>query len=133
MTHPLAAAFQQASRIRELSAVEEPDVYMKSECIDVSEWRISQARNRTSVMHKLPNLISTLSHDLKPLPSDGSQFNGLALYPRIYRRIPLDSTVKLQHLIHRHQIRDKVNKEELGHKEWQGQAMTLKQSLARLV
>jgi len=84
-------------------------------------------------MHKLPNLISTLSHDLKPLPSDGSQFNGLALYPRIYRRIPLDSTVKLQHLIHRHQIRDKVNKEELGHKEWQGQAMTLKQSLARLV
>src|SRR5215510_2080747 len=77
MAHMLTAALQQACRIRQLCAMEKPYVYVSCECIDVAEWRIPHARNRTSVMHKLPKLVSTLSHDAKPLRSDRSQFTWL--------------------------------------------------------
>ena len=53
MAHVFTTALQQASRIRKLCALEESYVNVSFECIDVAEWRISYARNRTSVMHKL--------------------------------------------------------------------------------
>jgi len=38
----------------------------------------------------------TLSHHLKPLMRDGSQFTGMLFHPRIDGGIPLDSAVKSQ-------------------------------------
>src|ERR1700686_966946 len=96
MTHELAGALQQASRIRECCAVKEPDVYVRSEYIDVSEGRVSQTCNRTAVMQKLPDFVPTFSHHLKPLKRDGSQFTGMPFHPRIDGRIPLDSAVESQ-------------------------------------
>ena len=100
MAHTLATALQQTNRIRQRCAMEEPNVDVSFEGIDVTEWRVAHARNRTSVMHKLPDIGSTLSHDFKPLPRDGSQFTFLLFDPRVYRWISLDGTGKPQDSIH---------------------------------
>jgi hypothetical protein len=47
-------------------------------------------------MQKLPDFVPALSHHLKPLMRDGSQFHLHALHPRIDGGIPLDSAVKSQ-------------------------------------
>src|SRR5580658_6316728 len=96
MAHELAVALQQAGRIPQRCAVKEPHVYVRSEYIDVAEGRISQTCYRTAVMQQLPDLVPALSHRLKPLPRDGSQFTGMLLHPRIDSRIALDSTVESQ-------------------------------------
>jgi hypothetical protein len=46
--------------------MKEPDVYVRSEYIDVAEGRISQTRNRTAVMQELADFISTFPHHPKP-------------------------------------------------------------------
>src|SRR5215471_1349396 len=45
MTYELACALQQAGRIRQRCAAEEPYVYVRSEDIEVAEGRISQTCN----------------------------------------------------------------------------------------
>src|SRR5271166_5505597 len=103
MAHELAIALQQAGRIRQPSALKEPHVYVRSEYIDVAEGRISQTRNRTAVMQKLPDFVPAFSHRLKPLKRDGSQFTGMLFHPRINGRIPLDRAVESQQFrSHRH-------------------------------
>src|SRR6266705_3227605 len=94
MAHELACALQQAGRIRQRCAVKEPHVYVRGEYIDVAEGRISQTCNRTAVMQKLPDFVSALSHHLKPLMRDGSQFTCMLFHPRIDGGISLDSTVE---------------------------------------
>src|SRR4051794_29897362 len=69
---------------------------MRSEYIDVAEGRISQACHRAAVVQKLPNFVSTRSHQLKPLLRNVSQFTGMFLHPGIDGRIPLDSAVESQ-------------------------------------
>src|SRR6266702_8964769 len=96
MTHELAGALQQASRIRQRCAMKEPHVYVRSEYIDVAEGRISQTRNRTAVMQELPDFVPAFSHHLKPLMRYGSQFTGMLFPPGIDGGIPLDSAVESQ-------------------------------------
>src|SRR5882724_3066477 len=77
-------------------AVKEPHVYMRSEYIDVAEGCISQTCHRTAVMQKLPDFVPALSHHLKPLMRDGSQFTCMLFHPRIDVGIPFDSAVESQ-------------------------------------
>jgi hypothetical protein len=83
MAHGLARALQQVCGIRERCAVKEPDVYVRSEYIDVAEGRISQTRNRTAVMQELADFVSTFPHHLKPLARDFSQFACMLFHPRV--------------------------------------------------
>src|SRR5271157_2596064 len=96
MAHELAGALQQAGRIRQRCAVKEPHVDVRGEYIDIAEGRISQTCNRTAVMQKLPDFVPALSHGLKPVPRDRSQFTGMLSHPRIDGGIPLDSAVESQ-------------------------------------
>src|SRR6267378_2094978 len=98
MTHELAGALQQASRIRQCCAVKEPHVYVRGEYIHIAEGRISQTCNWTAVMQKLPDFVSALSHHLKPLTRDGSQFTCVRFHPCIDGGIPLDSAIESQQL-----------------------------------
>ena len=45
-------------------------------------------------MQKLSNFVPALSHHLKPLMRDGSQFTGVLFHPRFDSGIPLDSAVE---------------------------------------
>jgi hypothetical protein len=47
-------------------------------------------------MQKLPDFVSALSHHLKLLMRDGSQFTCMLFHPRIDGGIPLDSAVESQ-------------------------------------
>src|SRR5713101_7862526 len=96
MAHELAGALQQAGRIRQCRAVKEPHVYVRGEYIDVAERRVTQTYNRIAVMQKLPDLVPALSHHLKPLMRDGTQFTCMLFHPRIDGGIPLDSAVESQ-------------------------------------
>src|ERR1022692_4012522 len=96
MAHELAGALQQVSGIRQRCAVKQPHVYVRSEYIDVAEGRISQTRNRAAVMQKLADFVPAVSHHLKPLMCDGSQFTCMLLHPRIDGGIPLGSAVESQ-------------------------------------
>src|ERR1700756_1342409 len=96
MAQELAGPLQQAGRIRQLCAVQEPHIYVRSEYIDVAEGRISQTGNWAAVMQKLPDFVSAFSHHLKPLMRDSSQFTCMLFHPRIDSGIPLDSAVESQ-------------------------------------
>ena len=72
MAHELAGASQQASRIRQRSALKESYVYVRCEYVDVAKGRISQTCSRTAIMQNLLDLVSAFSHHLKPLLRDGS-------------------------------------------------------------
>ena len=75
--------------------MKEPHVDVRGEYIDIAEGRISQTCNRTAVMQKLPDFVPALSHHLKPLLRDGSQFT-MFFHPRINGGIPFDSTIESQ-------------------------------------
>src|SRR5271154_416505 len=96
MTHELARALQQARRIRQCRAVKEPHVYVRGEYIHIAEGRVSQTYNRIAVMQKLPDFVPALSHRLKPLLRDGSQFTCMLFHPRIDGRISPGSAVESQ-------------------------------------
>ena len=96
MAHELAGALQQAGGIRQRCALKESHVYVRSEHIDISEWDIAQAGDRTAVMHEFPNFVAALSHSFEPLLSDGSQFTCMLLQPGIDCWIPLDGAIESQ-------------------------------------
>src|ERR1700744_3450655 len=98
MAHELAAALQQAGRIRQRCAVKETHVYMRREHIDITEWRIAQTCNRTAIMQSLPDLVSASSHRFKPLMRDGSQFAFMLFHPHVDGGIVFDSSVESQQL-----------------------------------
>ena len=76
--------------------MKEPHVDVRGEYIDVAEGRISQTCNRTAVMQKLPDFVPALSHHLKPLLRDGSQFTRMLFHPRINGGTPFDSAIESQ-------------------------------------
>src|SRR5213595_2689865 len=84
------------------SAVKESHVYVRGEYIYVAEGRISQTCHRTAVMQKLPDFVPALSHRLKPLMRDGSQFTGMLFHPRIDGGVSLDSAVESQQFCSHH-------------------------------
>jgi hypothetical protein len=47
-------------------------------------------------MQKLADFVPALSHHLKPLMRDGSQFTCMHFHPRSDGRVPLDSAVESQ-------------------------------------
>jgi hypothetical protein len=73
---------------------EKTHVYVRGEYIHIAEGRISQTGNRTAVMQKLPDFVAALSHHLKPLMRDDSQFTCMPFHPRIDGGISLDSPVE---------------------------------------
>ena len=88
MTHEPARAVQQARRIRQRCALEEPYVYVRSEYVDVAERRISKTCNRAAVMQQLPDFVAALPHHLKPVKRDDPQFTpGLMLQALIYSEL----------------------------------------------
>src|SRR5882724_4442006 len=96
MAHELAGALQQAGRIRQRCAVKKTHVYVRGKYIHVAEGRISQTCDWTAVMQKLPDFVPALSHHLKPVMRDGSQFTCMLFHPRIDGGIPLDSAIESQ-------------------------------------
>src|SRR5260370_32140260 len=94
MAHELAGALQQAARIRQCCAVKEPQVYVRRECIDVAEGRVSHTCNRTAVMQELPDFVPAFSHHFKPVTRDGPQFTCMLVHPRIDSGISLNSAVE---------------------------------------
>src|SRR5260370_8116397 len=94
MAHDLAGGLQQAGRIRQRCTVKEPHVNVRGEYIHVAEGRISQTCNRTTVMRKLPNFVPALSHHLKPMMRDGSQFTCMLFHPLIDAGTPLYSAIQ---------------------------------------
>src|SRR6266568_2894676 len=96
MAHELASTLQQAGWIRQRCAMKEPHVDVRGEYIDIAEGRISQTCNRTAVMQKLPDFVPALSHHLKPLLRDSSQFTRMLFHPRINGGIPFDSAIESQ-------------------------------------
>src|ERR1700691_3199344 len=99
MAQELARAFEQAGRVRQRRALKESHVYVRSEYIDVAEGRISQTCIRTAVMQDLPDFVPAISHHLKPLMRDGSQFISMLRHPRIDSGITRDSAVESQQLL----------------------------------
>src|SRR4051794_5520157 len=102
MPHKLAAALQQAGRIRQCCAMKEPHVYVRGEYVHVAEGRIAQTRNWMAIMQKLPDFVPALSHHLKPPMRNGSQFTGMLFDPRVDGGIPIDSAVKSQKIRSHH-------------------------------
>jgi hypothetical protein len=49
-------------------------------------------------MQELPDFVPALSHHLKPLVRDGSQFTGVVLHPRIDGGIMCDRAVESEEL-----------------------------------
>src|SRR6266404_7775107 len=98
MTHELSRALQQVGWIWQCCTVKESDIYVRGEYIHVAEGRISQTGNRIAVMQQLPHFVPALSHHLKPLMRDGSQFTCMLVHPCIYGGIPLDSAIESQQL-----------------------------------
>src|SRR5450432_3465708 len=96
MTHELAGALQQVSRIRQCCAVKETHVYVRGKYIHIAEGRISQTGNRTAVMQEFADFVAALSHHLKPLMGDGSQFTCMYFHPGIDGGIALDGAVESQ-------------------------------------
>jgi hypothetical protein len=47
-------------------------------------------------MQEFPDFVPAFSHHLKPAVSDGSQFTGMLLHPRVDGRIALDGAVESQ-------------------------------------
>src|ERR1051326_9080562 len=96
MAHELAVALQQAGGIRQAGAMKKPHVYVRSEYIDIAEWRVAQACNRTTIMEDLADFVPAFSHYLEPLMGDRSQFAGMLFHPRINGGIPFHSAVESQ-------------------------------------
>ena len=69
--------------IGQRSSLKEPYVHVRREDVDVCEGNISETCNRTAIMQKFANFVSAISHDLKPVMRDGSQFACMFFLPRV--------------------------------------------------
>ena len=74
--------------------VKEPHVYVRGEYIDVAEGCVSQAGDRAAVIQEFSNFVAAVSHYLKPLMRDDSQFTFLLFHPPIDGGSSLHSAVK---------------------------------------
>jgi hypothetical protein len=104
VTHVLASAFEQASRIGKLSAAKEANVDVSIEDANVGECRILDTGGGIAIVQQLVNVVSTVAHDLKPAPGDCSQLAGAPVKPGINSRIPPDGTSESEELAHGDQV-----------------------------
>jgi hypothetical protein len=73
MAHPLAAAFEDSSGVRQGRAVEKADVGVSRESSDISESRIAQAGGGHAVVEDLGHLRAATAHHVKPWLDQGAQ------------------------------------------------------------
>jgi hypothetical protein len=85
--HPFATPLQQAGGILEQCAVEKAYVDMTFECVDVPERRIFYARDRTTIVHQFPDIVTALPHLTKPLLRDRTQLERAVGKPGVDSRI----------------------------------------------
>src|SRR5437588_338414 len=100
MTHELACAFQQTRRIGNLGTAKEPDIHVRFEGVDVPECRVRDTRRRMAIVQQFSHIISTLTHHLKPMPRDYTQFATMRFHPGLDGWITLNRTREPQELIH---------------------------------
>lgn len=77
MTHALAGADQDATRVGERGAVEETDVDVLGECVYIREGRILDAAHGTVIMEYLLHISSTRQDLVEPPDGNRSQVFGL--------------------------------------------------------
>src|SRR5215831_7624912 len=99
MSHELAGAFEQSGGVWQRCAMEESDVYVRHEYIDVAEWCVSQAGGWTTIVQKLADFISALSHDIKPMPCNVSKRAGMLLHLGIDGARALDRAIEAQKIL----------------------------------
>lgn len=100
MAHVFAGTLQEPRRIRKLGTTEEPHIDVGGERIDVAKCRVRDARGRVAVMQQLPNIISTLAHDVKPMPRDSPQLTPMLTHPDLNRRVMFDRAGEAQKPAH---------------------------------
>jgi hypothetical protein len=109
VTHKLACAFQQTLRIGNFGTSKEPDIHVRFENVDVPECRVSDTRRRMAIMQQFSHIISTLTHNPKPMLRDYTQVPRMRLHPGLDGWITLNRTEEPQELIH-----DRYTKAECG-------------------
>src|SRR5260370_2665539 len=100
VTHKLACAFQQTLRIGNFGTSKEADIHVSFEGVDVPECRVSYTRRRMAIMQQFSHIVSTLTHNLKPMLCDCTQFPRMCLHPGLDRWITINRTVEPQELVH---------------------------------
>lgn len=108
MTHKLACAFQQILRIGNFGTSKEPNIYVSFEGVDVPECCVSYTRRRMAIMQQFSHIVSTLTHNLEPMPRDYTQFPCMRLHPGPDGWITLNRTREPQELIHDRYTRNRV-------------------------
>lgn len=101
VAHEPAGAFKQVARIGKLDATKESNVDVGLEGVGVGECRVTHTCRGMTVMQQFQNIVSTVTHDLKPAPRDFSQFIRMRLHPCLDGLIALGGTRKSQQLAHR--------------------------------
>ncbi len=100
MTHELACPFQQTLRIGNFGTSKEPNIYVSFEGVDVPECRVSYTRRRMPIMQQFLHIVSTLTHNLKPMLRDYTQVPRMRLHPGLDGWITLNRTGEPQELTH---------------------------------
>jgi hypothetical protein len=90
MTHELARALEKARGIRKAGALKETDVDVGRKRVDVAERCVTDACRWMAIVQYLSNVVSTVTHDAEPVPSDGSKLARAVLKPGVDTRIPPD-------------------------------------------
>ena len=72
---------------------------MRREHIHVPERHISQARNRTPIMHQFAHFVPASAHHLKPRARHRPQLARMGIQPGIHGSIPLHGPVKSQQIL----------------------------------
>src|SRR5215472_7601300 len=87
-------------RVGNVSTSKESDIHVRFESIDICKCRISNARCRVAVMQHLLHIVSTCTHDPKPMLCDLAQFAGMFLHPDIDGWVSLNRTRESEELAH---------------------------------
>jgi hypothetical protein len=100
VTHKLACAFQQTVRIGNFGTSEEPNVYVSFEGVDVPECCVTYTRRRMPIVQQFSHIISTLTHNPKPMLRDYTQVPRMRRHPGLNGWITPNRTGEPQELIH---------------------------------
>src|SRR5205085_10846124 len=95
-------------RIGNFGTSKESNIYVSFEGVDVSECRVSYTRRRMAIMQQFSHVVPTLTHNLKPMPRDYTQFACMRLHPGLDGWITLNRTREPKELIHHRYTRNRV-------------------------
>ena len=109
MTHKLACAFQQIPWIGNFGTAKEPTINVSFEGVDVPKCRVTYTHRRMAIMQQFSHIVSTLTHNLKPMLRDYTQVPRMRLHPGFDGWIPLNQTREPQEL-----IRELYKKQSVG-------------------